>query len=246
MRRAAKVANLAVHQRHNRLLLRVRHLTIFQTVALFRNDKRHRHLPFQRIFHPNHRHFGNARMTGDTLFNLTRTQPMSGNVNHIVSAPENKVITVSIADAPVKSGVHRTGKQRPVRLHKAVVVAPDGLNTAWRQWPLHYQHPFLIDATRFAGDFIEQLHVIAIHRHAGASQTRRPVVQTASNRHNRPAGFGLPVVVDDRHIQRIAHPTGGRLVQRFSSQIEHFQRRKIVFANFSGREFFQHANGGRR
>ena len=92
----------------------------------FRNDKRHRHLPFQRIFHPNHRHFGNARMTGDTLFNLTRTQPMSGNVNHIVSAPENKVITVSIADAPVKSGVHRTGKQRPVRLHKAVVVAPDG------------------------------------------------------------------------------------------------------------------------
>ncbi|MEN1226399.1 hypothetical protein AAIH20_35505, partial [Pseudomonas aeruginosa] len=43
---AAKVANLAVHQRHNRLLLRVRHLTVFQTVALFRNDKRHRHLPF--------------------------------------------------------------------------------------------------------------------------------------------------------------------------------------------------------
>ena len=166
--------------------------------------------------------------------------------SYIVYAPENKVITVSIADAPVKSGVHRTGKQRPVRLHKAVVVAPDGLNTAWRQWPLHYQHPFLIDATRFAGDFIEQLHVIAIHRHAGASQTRRSVIQTASNRHNRPAGFGLSVVVDDRHIQRIAHPTGGRLVQRFSSQIEHFQRRKIVFANFSGREFFQHANGGRR
>ncbi len=36
-------------------------------LSLFRNDKRHRHLPFQRIFHPNHRHFGNARMTGDTL-----------------------------------------------------------------------------------------------------------------------------------------------------------------------------------
>ncbi len=72
VRRAAKVADLAVHQRHNRLLLRMRHITIFQTVALFRNDKRHRYLPFQRIFHPNHRHFGNARMTGDTLFNLAR------------------------------------------------------------------------------------------------------------------------------------------------------------------------------
>ena len=246
MRRATKVANLAVHQRHNRLLLRVRHLAIFQAVALFRNDKRHRHLPFQRIFHPNHCHFGNARMTGDTLFNLARPQPMPGNVNHIVSAPENKVITVSIADPPVKSGVHRTGKQRPVRLHKAVVVAPNGLNTPRRQRPFHHQHPFLVDAARFAGDFIEQLHVIAIHRHAGATQTRRPVVQTASNRHNRPAGFGLPVVVDDRHIQRIAHPTGGRLVQRLPRQIEHFQRREIVFANFSGREFFQHANGGRR
>ena len=51
VRRAAKVANLAVHQRHNRLLLRMRHITIFQTVALFRNDK-YRHLPFQRIFSP--------------------------------------------------------------------------------------------------------------------------------------------------------------------------------------------------
>lgn len=107
VRRAAKVANLAVHQRHNRLLLRMRHITIFQTVALFRNDKRHRHLPFQRIFHPNHRHFGNARMAGDTLFNLARPQPMPGNVNYIVSAPENKVITVSVTDAPVKGGVHR-------------------------------------------------------------------------------------------------------------------------------------------
>ncbi len=69
----------------------------------------HRHLPFQRIFHPNHRHFGNARMAGDTLFNLARPQPMPGNVNYIVSAPENKVITVSVTDAPVKGGVHRAG-----------------------------------------------------------------------------------------------------------------------------------------
>ncbi len=80
--------------------------------------------PFSASFTPNHRHFGNARMAGDTLFNLARPQPMPGNVNYIVSAPENKVITVSVTDAPVKGGVHRAGKQRPVSLHKAAVVAP--------------------------------------------------------------------------------------------------------------------------
>ena len=69
-------------------------------------------------------------------------QTMPGNVNYIVSAPENKVITVSVTDAPVKGGVHRAGKQRPVSLHKAVVVAPDGLNTARRQRPFHTSIPF--------------------------------------------------------------------------------------------------------
>ncbi len=124
VRRATEVANLAVHQRHNRLLLRMRHITIFQTIALFRNDKRHRHLPFQRIFHPNHRHFGNARMAGDTLFNLARAQTMPGNVNYIVSAPEElNAITVSVTDAQSKvaytggktatSKSSQSGRRRP-------------------------------------------------------------------------------------------------------------------------------------
>lgn len=52
MRRTTKVTNLIVYQRHNRVFLVARRLAIRQRIALLRNDKRHRHLPFQSVFIP--------------------------------------------------------------------------------------------------------------------------------------------------------------------------------------------------
>lgn len=105
--RTAKVANLVVHQRHNRLLFRMCDVAIFKAVALFRNNKRDRYLPFQRVLHADYRHFGNVRIAGNTLLDLARPQPVPCHVYHVIRTPQNEVIAVSVTNAPVKGGVHR-------------------------------------------------------------------------------------------------------------------------------------------
>ncbi len=220
-------------------------VAIFKAVALFRNNKRDRYLPFQRVLHADYRHFGNVRIAGNTLLDLARPQPVPCHVYHVIRTPQNEVIAVSVTNAPVKGGVHLARKQRPVGIHKPRVIPPDSLDTARRQRPFNHQHTLLIRRTRFTGHLIEQLYVVAVHRHAGTAQTRRPVVQPAGNCHNRPAGFGLPVVIDNRDAQRFCYPTGGWFVQRFPRQIQHLQRGEIVITDLRGREFLQHADGGR-
>ncbi|MNI84916.1 hypothetical protein D3C81_1635960 [compost metagenome] len=64
----------------------MRNIAVFQTVTLFRDNKRHRHLPFQRIFHADHRHFRDVRIAGNTLLYLAGAQPVSGHVYHIIGA----------------------------------------------------------------------------------------------------------------------------------------------------------------
>ena len=219
-------------------------VAIFKAVALFRNDKRDRYLPLQRVLHADHSHFGNVRIAGNTLLYLTRPQPMPGHVDDIIRTAKDEVIAVRIANTPVKGGVHLTRKQRPVGIHKPRVITPDSLDTARRQRPFNHQHALFIRFAGLTGHLIEQLHVISVHRHAWATQPRRAVVQPASDRHNRPTGFSLPVVVDNRDAQRFRYPTGGRFIQRLTRQIQHLQRGEIVIADLRGREFLQHADGG--
>ncbi len=84
-----KVANLAVHQRHNRLLLRVRpsrssrlSLSFGMTNATATCLSAH--------LSPQPPPLRQRPDDWSTLFNLARPQPMPGNVNHIVMRPRIK------------------------------------------------------------------------------------------------------------------------------------------------------------
>ncbi len=136
----------------------MRHLTVFQTVALFRNDKRTATCPFSASFTPT---TATSATPDDWRYSLqSRASPADARQRyHIVSAPENKVITVSIADTPSK--VAYTGRENSDQY----VFTKRSRRPKWSEYtPAAAALPppasFLVDPARFAGDFIEQLHVI--------------------------------------------------------------------------------------
>ncbi len=84
-----QVANLAVHQRHNRLLLRVRHPRSSRLSLSFGMTNATATCPSAHLS-PQPPPLRQRPDDWRYLFNLTRTQPMSGNVNHIISSPRIK------------------------------------------------------------------------------------------------------------------------------------------------------------
>ncbi len=113
---ATEVADLAVHQRHNRLLLRMRHITIFQTIALFRNDKRHRHLPFSASFTP-------TTATSATpgwleIFSSISRVPRRCPATLITCRCASKVDNPAASRMPQSKVAYTGRKQRPVSLTK--------------------------------------------------------------------------------------------------------------------------------
>ena len=65
------------------------------------------------------------------------------------------------------------------------------------------------------------------------------------NGQHRPAGLGLPVVVDDGLVQCLADPACGGLVQRLAGKEEAAQARQIMSLQQRRILLFEYANGGR-
>ena len=85
--------------------------------------------------------------------------------------------------------------------------------------------PFWFGAGQLlAGALVDQLDVVAVHRHARAAELAGRLLDAVGNGQDRPAGFGLPVVVDDGLAQRLGDPLRGRLVQRLAGQEQRAQR----------------------
>ncbi len=80
---------LAVHQRHNRLLLRVRHLTVFRLSLSFGMTNATATCPFS-ASSPQPPPLRQRPDDWRYSLQFTRPQPMPGNVNHIISTPQDK------------------------------------------------------------------------------------------------------------------------------------------------------------
>ncbi len=81
--------HLAVHQRHNRLLLRMRHITISRLSLSFGMTNATATCPFSALS-PQPPPLRQRPDDWRYSLHLARPQPMPGNVNYIVSAPEIK------------------------------------------------------------------------------------------------------------------------------------------------------------
>ena len=183
-------------------------------------------------------------MARDALLDLARAQPVPGHVDHVVGAPENEVIAVVVAHAPVEARVkHPPRHCLPIRLDEARVVAPHRAHASGRQRSFDGQHALLIRPAVLARDLVDELHVIAIHRLARRPELARQHLHAARHAEDRPARLGLPVIVHDGLADAIGEPACGRLVERLPGQENQPQRGQIVLRQVCRVLLLEHPNG---
>ena len=81
---------------------------------------------------------------------------------------------------------------------------------------------------RFAARFVEDAHVVAGHRHRGRAGLDRLWLKAHGIGDDRPAGLGLPPVVDHRHAEQVGRPAVGLRVQALAGQEQVAQRSDVV------------------
>ncbi|SAI57474.1 Uncharacterised protein [Enterobacter bugandensis] len=142
-----------------------------------------------------HRRFGNLRMRHQRGLNLCRTQTVAGNVQHVVHASGDPVITVFIPARAVAAEVH-VFKGREVGLLEALVIAKQRARLA---------RPGVCDHQVTLGSaFLRITFVIHQRRlHAEERTGCRAGLQLRGARHwgdHEAAGFGLPPGVHHRAL----------------------------------------------
>ncbi len=199
--------------------------------ASLRDDEGHRDLALQRIGHADHRDLGDVRMARDALLDLARAEPVAGDVDDVVGAAEDEVVAVGVADAPVEGVVDAAGpgccpsrsRTKRASSRHTVCMQPGGIGPSITTTPLRFG-----STMSCAGRLVDQLDVVAVHRHARAAELARRRLDAVGDRQDRPAALGLPVVVDDRLAERLGDPRRGRLVERLAGQEQRAQRRQVV------------------
>ena len=93
---------------------------------------------------------------------------------------------------------------------------------------------------------VDQLDVVAVHRQARRAELAGQRFDAIAQAQDRPAGLGLPVVVDDRPAQRFGDPGRRRLVQRLAGQEQRAQARQVVLLQVGRVLLLQHAHRGGR
>ena len=88
---------------------------------------------------------------------------MAGDINHVIGATHNEIITIRIARGPVEGVVNLfIFERREIGFNKASVIAPNGAHAARRQRRHDAQHAFLVAANLFAGFFVFEFQLVTV------------------------------------------------------------------------------------
>ena len=204
-------------------------------------------LALERIGDTDHRNLGDSRVRLHRLLDLARSQTMSGDVDDVVGAAQDKVITVGIAGGPVERGIHLPARNRgEIGLYEALVVAPHRCHAPRRQRRHDRQHAFFAGSDLFPGHLVQQPHVVADDGKRRTAELARRVLDAGLRGKDRPAALRLPVMIHDRHAERVGGPARGRLVERLAGEKQITQARQVEFLHVRGILLLEHANRGRR
>ena len=171
-------------------------------------------------------------MAGNALLDFAGPQSMTRHIDHVIGSAQNKVIAIFVTHAPVEGAVDQlAGNAAPVGFDKTCVVLPHRLHATGRQRSFDSDHPFLVRTGEFfTSVFVQEFDVVAIHGHTRAAEFAGSFFDAIGNTEDGPAGFCLPVVVDDGLAQCTADPLCGRLVQRLTGQEQGTQAGQVIFA----------------
>ena len=198
----------------------------------FTTDECHRDLSLERVGDADDGDFGDAGMRLHRLLDLARTQPVAGDVDHVVGASEHEVVAVGVARRPVERRIgdacRETSRNTSARSARSspqtVVMHPGGSGGSDRQ------HAF------FAGRRLpspvassSKLHVVAARPETTDCRTcaacpRCPAAPTGSASRFRSASSCRRCATPSAS----ARPARGRLVERLAGEKQVAQRRQVV------------------
>ena len=203
------------------------------------------------VLHADHGAFGHRRMRAERFLDLARAQPMTRHVDDIVGAPEDRDESRRIHGGPIEGRVDHVAIRvalLKVGLHEARVVAPERGKAPRRQRRTNREHALalaVLDGDR-VGRIADQRDIVARARQARRAEFALQCSAAGKSSEDRPAGFGLPVVVDHRHVQCVLDPLRRRHVERLTREVKITQRARVVFSEERRILPAQHANGGGR
>ena len=129
---------------------------------------------------------------------------MAGDVDDVVGARHDRDIAV-LVDHPGVAGLVVAGEGREIAADEAALGVPQRRQRARRQRQPDRHRAELARRQRLAG-LRQDPHVVARHRHRRRAELDRQQLDPRRVRRDRPAGLGLPPVVDHRHLELPLQP----------------------------------------
>ena len=180
-----------------------------------------RQLAFEFIGNADDRTLGHRRMGTQHLFHLARGQPMACDIDDVIRPAHDEHIAVMVQIASVPRLIIPR-KDVQITLTETRRIAPDTRQTAG--WQRHFQRNIALhtgfDRQAFVvenGDF-KARHRPGRRAHFGCLQ-----FVTCRVGGNRPTGFGLPPMINDRALEVLLQPGPGGRVQAFACQVKPLQ-----------------------
>src|SRR3984885_7712948 len=190
-------ADLVAHQLNN-LLLDLCRRTID---AGFQDHKPTGRLAFDLVLDAKHSAFCNVRVRSHDLLHSAGRQAVAGDVDDVVGPPEDGEIPVLVDETRVSRFVI-AGALVEIALAHPLVLAVERWQAARRQRQFDDERTHR-PARHGLRRVIDDVNVVARHRHARRAELDREHPQADGIGRDRPAGLGLPPVIDHRDAQNL-------------------------------------------
>ena len=129
---------------------------------------------------------------------------MAGNVDDVVGTAHDVEIAIGVLEARV-GGLVVAGKLGEITLLEALVLLPQRRQAGRRQRQLDHDRAHLIGRQRAAG-FVDDVDLVAGHCDRRRAVFDRQHAEADRVAGDRPAGLGLPPMVNHRHVEDALGP----------------------------------------
>ena len=188
-------------------------------------NKTDRQLAFHLVIDADHGALGDVRVPSQNFLHAAGRQAMAGDIDDVVR-PRHDVGVAVVIDVSRVGGFVVTRKLGKVGFDETLVRPPERRKRAGRQRQLHNQ----------SADFtglgwlrirVDNSHVPAGYRFRGRAMLDRKLLDPQAVGANRPAGFGLPPVVDHRYAEMFFRPLQSSGVGSLTRQKQRLQPGEI-------------------
>ena len=186
-------------------------------------------MALERVGDADDRALRHVRVSGEHFLHGAGRQAVAGHVDHVIDAGHDPDIAVAIDEAGVARQVV-AGVATQVALAVTLIVPPQRRQRAGRQRQTDHDVADLPGGHGRARG-VQYPHVIARHRHARRARLDRERREPPAVCHDRPAGLGLPPVIDHRHPEFLLGPVHGVGVTALTGQKQRIEAREVVAAD---------------